>query len=489
MTNNTAKQDILVLTVTLGKRESLSRTIDTVQKIGGERIRHIIIAPQQNLEKIKSTFADTECVAEPDNKHGIYAILNHYFNLYGKGYRYLSFVNDDDFWLDNFKKIIDATERSDAPDIVYGKTQYVNKYGIKIGTQTCSSKFHDFIPLLRSGIILLTQQAALIKSDLFFKLGGFDESYYLVADTKLWAKASLQDITYKYIPVEAAAYTINKGHQLSSDHELQAKEHTRLLNELQHKSNPFASVRFRITNIPTYAKRILHIKGHIKSPVTGRFCKFFTALLPWKIKRYVLNKYFLYDIAPSAHIGLSFIYPHFLRMKDGATIGHLNVAINLDSIEMGRNCIISRSNWITGFPTNTDSLHFAHDKERQSRLIMGDESSITKNHHIDCTNVVRLDEFAAIGGYNTQILTHSVDMYECRQDSKPITIGKYSLVATRSIITGGAELPAYSVLCAGAYLGKKYDKEWTMYGGVPARPIKEIPKTAKRFSRTSGYIY
>ncbi|MBP5478636.1 MAG: acyltransferase [Bacteroidaceae bacterium] len=213
-----------------------------------------------------------------------------------------------------------------------------------------------------------------------------------------------------------------------------------------------------------------------------------TVLLPWKFRRYVLNKYFLYNIAPTARIGLSFIYPKHLTMGEGATIGHLNVAINLDCIIMGKNCIISRSNWITGYPTDTDSPHFAHDKERRSELIMGDESSITKKHHIDCTNSVFLGEFAAIGGYDTQILTHSVDMMECRQDSHPIIIGKYSLVATRSIITGGAQLPAFSVLCAGAYLGKHYEEEWKMYAGVPARPIKDIPREAKRFHRTQGYI-
>jgi acetyltransferase-like isoleucine patch superfamily enzyme len=79
-------------------------------------------------------------------------------------------------------------------------------------------------------------------------------------------------------------------------------------------------------------------------------------------------------------------------------------------------------------------------------------------------------------------------MMECRQDSHPIIIGKYSLVATRSIITGGAQLPAFSVLCAGAYLGKHYEEEWKMYAGVPARPIKDIPREAKRFHRTQGYI-
>lgn len=481
------EKDILVITATRGKRQTLGETIRSVREIGSDRVRHIIIAPKTVLQNIARQYPDTECVAEPDDANGIYSVLNYGFRTYGKDYRFLTFLNDDDTWLPEYRKLIDTITNDDTLALVYGNTRYVNKYGVKIGTQTCSNQFDKFVPLLHSGIILLTQQAVIMKSDLFFSIGGFDESYKLVADTKLWAQLSMKSISYKYINEECATYRIQEG-QLSSDHTLQKEEHARLLKELGDTSSIFSTLTFRIRNISTYIKRALGCKGHRRKPITSKAAQVLTVMLPWRLRRYVLNKYFLYDIAPTAHIGWSFIYPKHLTMDEGATIGHLNVAINLDCIKMGRNCIISRSNWITGFPTGTDSPHFAHDKERRSELIMGDESSITKKHHIDCTNSVILGEFAAIGGYDTQILTHSVDMMECRQDSHPIIIGKYSLVATRSIITGGAQLPAYSVLCAGAYLGKHYEEEWKMYGGVPARPIKDIPKEAKRFHRTQGFI-
>lgn len=488
---NMQTNDILVLTPTLGNRDSIRYTIQSVKDVGGDRVRHVIIAPANKVENLKKLYPETECIAEPKGTKSIYAALNYGFNQFGKNYKYLTFINDDDYWLPDYVDLIDTAYKKNI-DVLYARTQFVNKFRVKIDSQTCSSQFKDFISLLRSGIILITQQAVLVRSELFFRLGGFDETYSLVADTKFWALASRLTTNYLYINKEVAAYTINKGNQLSSDHSLQRKEHFKLLEDLNIENKnikKMAVIRFRFTNMSTYIKRAFKLRGYRKKPIQGKFIQGLTMMLPWKIRRYVLNKYFLYDIAPTAHIGFSFIYPRFLRMKEGASIGHFNVAIHLDCIEMGKNCIIGRSNWITGFPTGTDSPHFAHDHTRSSQLIMGDESSITKKHHIDCTNMVKLGNFASIGGYNTQILTHSVDMYECRQDSKPIIIGKYSLVATRSIITGGAILPAYSVLCAGAYLGKQYDKEWTMYAGVPARPVKEIPKSAKRFSRTSGYIY
>ena len=115
--------------------------------------------------------------------------------------------------------------------------------------------------------------------------------------------------------------------------------------------------------------------------------KFLLLFIPWTLRRKILIKKFGYKIHPTAHIGLSYIYPKYLEMGAGASIGHFNVAIHLDKIVIGENSSIVRSNWITGFPTGTDSKFFSHDKERKSELIIGKESAITKNHHIDCTSI------------------------------------------------------------------------------------------------------
>lgn len=212
-------------------------------------------------------------------------------------------------------------------------------------------------------------------------------------------------------------------------------------------------------------------------------------LFPWKIRRLILINFYHYEIHQSAHIGFSYIYPKHLVMEEGATIGHLNVAIHLDKIVMKKNSVITRKNWITGFPTNTASRHFSHNKERKSELIIGKESAITKKHHIDCTDSVHIGDFVTIAGYNSQILTHSIDIYESRQDSHPIEIGNYCFVSTDVNILGGSCLPDYSVLGAGAVLNKKYTEKYKLYAGVPARPVKDICHDAKYFKRLSGFVY
>lgn len=176
-------------------------------------------------------------------------------------------------------------------------------------------------------------------------------------------------------------------------------------------------------------------------------------------------------------------------MRENSKIGHLNIAIHLDKILIGENSIIARNNWITGFPTNTTSKHFSHQQERQSQLIIGKESAITKNHHIDCTNSIIIGDFVTIAGYNSQLLTHSIDLKENRQSSFPIYIEDYSFVSTRCIILGGSKLPNHSILAAGAVLNKNYSEPWTLYAGIPAKPIKPIEKTEKYFTRQSGFVY
>ncbi|HEY2583813.1 MAG TPA: acyltransferase [Mucilaginibacter sp.] len=217
--------------------------------------------------------------------------------------------------------------------------------------------------------------------------------------------------------------------------------------------------------------------------------KIFTLLLPWPLRRLALQSWFGYKIHPKAKIGLSWVFPKKLIMDEGAKIEMLTVAIHLDKIEMNYKSKIGRGNWITGFPTNTNSLHFKNQVGRRSELIVGENSAITKNHHIDCTNLIQIGRFSTIAGYQTQLLTHSIDILKNCQDSAPILIGDYTFVGTNATILGGAILPDYSVLGAKSLLNKSYSQQWTLYGGVPAKPLQELPKDAKYFHRLDGYIY
>ena len=216
--------------------------------------------------------------------------------------------------------------------------------------------------------------------------------------------------------------------------------------------------------------------------------KLLVVLLPWRIKRFALQRFYGYDLAPSAHIGLAWFFPRRLVMGPGARVAHLNVAVNLDLVQLGENTTIGRSNWITGFPTGTTSNHFAHRQDRSSTLVVGRESAITKHHHLDCTDVVSIGDFVTVAGYRSQIMTHSIDVEHGRQDSRPITIGDYCFVGGMSLILGGSSLPHHCVLGGMSLLNRAFEEPYTLYAGNPAAARKTLSPDAKYFTRLRGYV-
>ncbi|MFV8393004.1 acyltransferase [Flavobacterium sp. LB2P6] len=175
-------------------------------------------------------------------------------------------------------------------------------------------------------------------------------------------------------------------------------------------------------------------------------------------------------------------------MEESSRIDHFTVGIHLETISIGKFSSIGRSNWITGFPIGTKSRHFIHEKERKPELIIGKHSAITKNHHIDCTNKIIIGDFTTVAGYNSQFLTHSINIYTNRQESNPIIIGDYNFIGTNVTILGGSTLPNYSVLGAKSLLNKKFNDEYALYGGNPAIKIKNLPKDSKYFLRKTGFV-
>jgi hypothetical protein len=185
----------------------------------------------------------------------------------------MTFINDDDCWLPDYRKLIDAMLCDESLDMVYGRTRYVNECGQTIGTQTCYGRFRSFVSLFKQGIIMLTQQATIIKSELYFRLGGFDESYKLIADTKFWIQLSQEpSLHYQYINKECAAYMIQDG-QLSSDKTTQSAEHVRLCAEVASENlSKWDALLFRLANAHIYINRLCVTRSG-KNPFSKIICE------------------------------------------------------------------------------------------------------------------------------------------------------------------------------------------------------------------------
>jgi acetyltransferase-like isoleucine patch superfamily enzyme len=211
-------------------------------------------------------------------------------------------------------------------------------------------------------------------------------------------------------------------------------------------------------------------------------------LLPWPIRRRLLEGLFGYSIHSTSRIGLAWICPRRLIMEERSRIGHFTVCKNIDLLHLGAHAIIGQLNWITGFPS-ASSRHFAHQPDRHPELLLGAHAGISSRHLIDCTARVRIGAFATIAGFRSQFVTHSIDLEAGRQSSEPIEIGEYCFVGTNSIALGGSALPHHSVLGAKSLLNKKWEAPFCLYGGVPAKPLKELPHEMEYFLRKEGFVW
>lgn len=211
-------------------------------------------------------------------------------------------------------------------------------------------------------------------------------------------------------------------------------------------------------------------------------------LLPWFVRRKVLEVFFGYRFGKNARIGgFSWVFPGRLVMGDFARIGSLTVAVHLDRIEMGDYATIGRGNWITGH--GHGSARFVHREGRDSALILGRHSAITKSHLVDCTDRVTIGSFTTIAGYGSQLITHGIDIVAGRQDCRPIEIGSYCLIGSRVLCLGGSRLPDRSVLGAGSTLTKKFTEVETLYAGAPARPVRRLSSESDYFKRRAGFVW
>jgi hypothetical protein len=256
MINRLAK-DILVVTPTLGTRESLKVTSDSIKKCFPERVHHIVTGPKSLKEKILLLAPGSEFVPEVRNE-GVYTAINDIFKTRASEYKYIAYINDDDYWLPGYRHLIKILDDNSSIDLAYGRTLWVNESG-----ETLSNVAHFpfgkcFVRLIAHGIPIFTQQAVLMRSKLYFRLGGFNESYKLVSDTDFWARAVISEAKIMSTNTLCACYSKHPD-QLSNNYSLVHTEHFQMLQNLRIKKHLFSLISvllFKLYNIFTYFSRI-----------------------------------------------------------------------------------------------------------------------------------------------------------------------------------------------------------------------------------------
>jgi acetyltransferase-like isoleucine patch superfamily enzyme len=207
------------------------------------------------------------------------------------------------------------------------------------------------------------------------------------------------------------------------------------------------------------------------------------ALLPWTLRRRLLQAAFGWKLHPKSRIGLSLVLADHVVLEENASIGHFNRIMPVGLVHLHAHASLGHFNNVGGAQR---TAMFAAETERRSALIMEEHAAVTRHHIIDCTNTVTIGRFSTFAGYRSQILTHSPDFARSTQTTRPVRIGAYCFVGTGCIVLYGAELPDCSILSAGSVLTRPGEETHRIYSGNPAMPVKELPADLHYFHRTVG---
>jgi hypothetical protein len=220
----------------------------------------------------------------------------------------------------------------------------------------------------------------------------------------------------------------------------------------------------------------------------GKLLQFVLLPLPWAVRRPLLNFLFGWSIASGARVGYSILGAQRVDMAPGSAIGHLTYVKGVRLLQLGPKAILGSLNWVTASPLS-DQTFFAHRTQRDPSLRIGAESAITARHLIDCTDSVTVGEFSIVGGWGSQILSHSIDFQAGRQDAEPIHIGDRAFVGTRAILLKGSIVPDCSIVAAGSTYGRRNAKPLGLFAGNPARRIGEVDPEAGYLVRQEGFVH
>lgn len=211
-------------------------------------------------------------------------------------------------------------------------------------------------------------------------------------------------------------------------------------------------------------------------------------IFPWAIRRRILSFLFKWQLDSSSHIGFSIILAKQIVLHEHASIGHLNFCKRIDKLEIGKYSTLGNLNKITGFPTNDSNVtHFKHVTNRKCELIIGSQTGITSNHYFDCNGGIYIGDYTQIAGFGSAFMTHSIDIYQSRQDASSITIGNYCFIGARCMLLKGITIEDRIVISAMSLVNKNLTQTAHLYGGIPAKLLKPIEK-AKFFNRTIGTV-
>jgi acetyltransferase-like isoleucine patch superfamily enzyme len=206
--------------------------------------------------------------------------------------------------------------------------------------------------------------------------------------------------------------------------------------------------------------------------------------LPMPLKRIVAKWIYRWDIHPTAYIGPSVLTIREVSMGPDTRIGSRNVITNLNELRMAKGSAIGSGNLIKGWWDHpTDALN-----TRNPAIFLGEYSQIASYHYIDCVDTLEIGSHAALAGFRSTVLTHSIDLMRDRYVTGSVVIGEYSGVMSGCMLLAGTRIPPRCIISAGSVVTTRLTQEQALYRGNPAelvRPISDRMAWLRRGDRTA----
>ena len=141
---------------------------------------------------------------------------------------------------------------------------------------------------------------------------------------------------------------------------------------------------------------------------------------------------------------------------------------------------VSRSVWeVYGTVIFKGHAQIGHGSKLSVRgtLVLGKGLNITAESAIVATNRIEFGDNCLLS-WDTLIMDTDFHKIKDRRDnllnpSEPIFIGDNVWIGCRCLILKGANIPNNCVIGANSFVGKRLEKENSLYGGQPARILKE----------------
>jgi acetyltransferase-like isoleucine patch superfamily enzyme len=185
-----------------------------------------------------------------------------------------------------------------------------------------------------------------------------------------------------------------------------------------------------------------------------------------------------YHVAPDARIAPVVLWRvGRLDIAPHVALGPGTIFRGLALVRLGPYAEIGQLNWITTGVTEGAS----------GELVMGADSALTSRHYVDCTGGVRIGRGSTVGGVRSTLLTHGLDTARSAVRLDGIEVGENCLIHSNVVITPGRQIADRCIVAAGAVVAADLEESEVLYGGVPARPIRER-RDEQYFVRERGRI-